>query len=697
MKLFSKTNSLKSILFLLLISLMLPVMNANAQKKPITPKDLYSIIRIDAQVISPDGKWILYTETIPDIDKNKLISKLCVIGIDGLNKTQISTNDQEGIASPCWSPKGNKISYIATVTETNSIYTCDFPNGKPNRVASFSEDISELQYSPNGELFSFTKDVKLDKTIGEKHPDFPLAKVRVYEQLPIREWDVWLDENYPHIFYMPVSGPATTARDIMPNDRFRPLNGFSWSPDSKEIAYSSKKVSGAEAARSTNSDVYLYALEGGSTTNITDGMLGYDNFPIYSPDGKYIAFRSQLRAGFESDRIRLMLFDRTTKNITELSKGLDQWVEAAVWNPSSKSVYVVATDKGCNHIFNISITGTNEYKPVGGGNYDYSNISLSSDGKTLLFGRCCITEPTELHRIAITTKEGKKNTPDTYTYGEVTRISNFNDDAISKFAPSSTEERWITTRDGKQLHCWIIYPPNFDKNQKYPLISYCQGGPQQMVSQSYGYRWNMSLFSGSGYIIVAPNRRGCPGFGQDWIDAIAHDWGGHPMEDILDATDAMSSEPFVDKDKMIAIGASAGGFTTFWLEGNHEGRFKAFLSHCGVFNFFSMYGATEELFFPDWEWGGAYWENNNKEFYLKHSPHNYINKWDAPIVISTGEKDFRVPYTQSLEAFTAAQLRGLKSKLLVYPESNHFVGKTQEFLIWYDEVFSFFDEVLNKK
>jgi dipeptidyl aminopeptidase/acylaminoacyl peptidase len=518
--------------------------------------------------------------------------------------------------------------------------------------------------------------------------------VRIYDELPIRAWDYWVDENVSHIFYMPVNGPASTAKDIMANEKFGGNYGISWSPNSQMIAYSCKKVAGTAAARSTNSDVYLYNLDGSGTANITDGMLGYDNYPKFSPDGNWITFCSQIRGGFESDRIRLMLYSVFTKNITEITTNFDNWVTEYLWSGDNKSIYFTAPEKGSYQLFKAQINTKAgkksentefEFKieQLSQGQNDISGLSLTEDGKTLVFGMQNMLRPTNICSIST-------------AGGDVTQITKLNNEIVDKFAPSSFEEKWIDTRDGQKLHCWVVYPPNFDKNKKYPMITYCQGGPQQMISQAYGYRWNMSLLSSKGYIIVAPNRRGCPGFGQDWIDGITKNWGGNAMNDLLDATDAMKKEPFVDENKLVAIGASAGGYSTFWLAGHHEGRFKAFLSHCGLFDLKSFYGSTEELFFPDWEWGGPFWEDKNKAFYEQNSPSNFVDKWDTPIIISTGEMDFRVPYTQSLQAFTAAQVKGIPSKLLVYPEQNHFVGKSQEYIIWFNEVFAFFEEHLNK-
>jgi len=669
---------------LITLTLMLTTMNMNAQKRIITPEDLYSMKRISRQTVSPDGKWVLYLETTPNIKENSMTTDIFVVSIDGKNITKIS--DVEGSKSnPVWSPKGDKISFVANNEGNSSIFTVQFPNGKPSgkpvRVATFNETVSDLAYSPDGKFFSFSKNVKIKQTPTEKYPQLPKANVRIYDALPIRHWDVWFDENVSQIFYMPVNGAANTAKNIMAGEKFGGNYGIAWSPDSREIAYSCKKVSGVDNARSTNSDVYIYTLATSKTTNITEGMLGYDKRPQYSPNGKYIAFLSQERAGFESDRIRLMFFDRATKNIFEVTRDFDNWAIEYIWSKDSRSVFFTAPIDGCYQIFNATANGITQ---ISQGEFDFSGLSLSDDGKTLVFGMCNMLQPLEVFSMDV---EGASN---------ITQITNLNEKIIAQLSPSSFEAKWINTRDGKRMHSWVIYPPNFDSTKKYPLIVFCPGGPQQMISQSYGYRWNMSLLSAKGYIIVAPNRRGCPGFGQQWVDIISRDWGGGAMNDLLDITDSMAKEKFVDENKMIAAGASAGGYSTFWLAGHHEGRYKAFLSHNGLFNLTSFYGSTEELFFVDWDFGGPYWEDKNKEFYIKHSPHTYVARWDTPIIISIGEKDFRVPYTQGLEAFTAAQILGIPSKLLVYPEMNHFIGKTQEYIIWYNEVFDFFEECLRR-
>ena len=483
-----------------------------------------------------------------------------------------------------------------------------------------------------------------------------------------------------HLFIMPVGGGE--PRDLMAGERFEtPLKPFggaeqiAWSPDASEIAYTSKKVT--DFAESTNSDVYVVNIATGAVRNITEGLPGFDRDPLYSPDGRYIAFHSMARAGHEADRNRLMLFDRQSGEVRELSATLDQWVGQTVWAPDSKALYFAAENGATVQVYRIAV-GDGSWEILTGGIYNYDGgLDITPDGKTLVYGRRNFNAPTELFA-----QPAKKD-------GRPWSLTQENTAVLAGFRSCTIEERWVESTDGKKVQTWVVYPPDFDPSKKYPLITYCQGGPQATVSQFFSYAWNFLLYASKGYVVVAPNRRGLPGFGQDWNDAISKDWGGLPMQDILVCTDVMLKEPYIDTKHVTAIGASAGGYAVFWLAGNHQGRFTSFVSHCGVFNLESMYGATEELWFTNWENGGPYWDKKVRPNYDKHSPHRYAQNWDTPILIITGENDFRVPYTQSLEAFTVAQVKGIPSKLIVYPEENHWVLHPQEQLIWFEEFFDF--------
>ncbi|MFP4369906.1 MAG: S9 family peptidase, partial [Candidatus Kapaibacterium sp.] len=465
----------------------------------------------------------------------------------------------------------------------------------------------------------------------------------------------------------------------VPLKPFGGVKEIAWAPDSKQIAYTSKKVQDPEM--STNSDIYLVNLENGKPTgrhiNITQGMEGFDKQPQYSPDGKYIAFHSQERAGFESDRIRLMLHDRKTFDNFDLTSTFDNWVSEKIWAPDSKTIYFTAGTKGTVQIFKMSVPD-GKWDVVTDGWYNYGQgMDITPDGTELIFGRQSMVHALDIWKMKLAD-------------GVISRLTDINQQIYKDLKLPEIKEKWITSTDGAKVHCWVIYPPDFHESNEYPMITYCQGGPQAMIGQRFHFRWNWYLMASKGYVVLCPNRRGVPGFGQEWNDAISMDWGGLPMDDIMAATDAMTIEKYIDRERVAAIGASAGGYAAFWLAGNHEGRYAAFLAHCGVFNLESMYGSTEELWFPNWEYGGPYWEDRKN--YEQNSPHRFARNWDTPIVISTGERDYRVPYTQSLEAFTVAQVKGIDSKLLVYPEETHFIASPQEYIIWDNEVFDFLDK-----
>ena len=647
----------------------------------VTPEFLYKLKRVNDPQISPDGKWVLFQQTTPNLEENKSNSDIYVISIHGGSAKQLTSHPAADYNAR-WHPDGESIAFLSTRDGAPQIYIMDLSGGEPRKISSMKEGVGNLAWSPDGKYFSFTSDVKLEKDVHEKYPDLPKTNVRIYDRLPIRHWDEWEDESYSHLFVMPVDGKE--PRDVMQKEKFEtPLKPFgggdeiAWSPDANEIAYSSKKV--PNPAESTNSDVYIVDLKTGKTKNISEGMPGFDRDPLYSPDGKWIAFKSMKRAGHEADRNRLMLYNRASGQITELSAKLDQWVGNLKWAPDSKSVYFSAEDKATVQIYQMQVAdGSWKILTKGWYNHD-QGLDISPDGKTIVSGKRNMNRPNEFYALSIAD-------------GVEKQITDVNGIAFKDIMPAKIEERWFTAKDGKKFQSWVILPPDFDPQKKYPMITYCQGGPQSTVSQFFSYAWNFLLMASKGYIVVAPNRRGLPGFGQEWNDAISQDWGGMPMQDILVATDEMCKEKYVDKNRVSAIGASAGGYAVFWLAGNHNKRFKAFISHCGVFNLESMHGATEELWFTSWENGGAYWDPKAKKNYDKHSPHRYAQNWDTPILIITGEKDFRVPYTQSLEAFTVAQTKGIPSKLLYYPNENHWVLHAQEQVLWFRE----FYEWLNK-
>jgi dipeptidyl aminopeptidase/acylaminoacyl peptidase len=653
------------------------------QQHAFSPNDLLSLRRISDMQLSPDDKFLLFGMKSPNLKTNTSENNLFIISIDGKVMTQITdTDDSEYNAR--WSKDGKEIYYISTELGAPQIFKYNLNTKKSKAITSVVKGVSNMELTPINDKILFTSEVKVRKDLEKIYNKYTSFNAMKFNYLPIRHWDTWEDNMASHVFYLDTkSGKITDIMEGQIHDSpLLPFGGgeeIAWSPSGNEIAYTSKKVN--NMARSTNSDIYIYDLKSKKTSNITKGMVGYDKAPLYSPDGNWIAFHSQERPGFEADKIRLMLYNRNTGEIKEMLNQLDQWIGSLVWSNDSETIYFESGVKGRVHLYSLDLENNTYKKLTNDKTNDNGGLAISNDGMKLFFGRTSITYPTDYYSLELKNKQ-------------IERVTSVNDDLLSDIKDIKIEERMIESTDGKKVHTWVLYPPDFDENKQYPMLTYCQGGPQGTISNYFSYRWNLYLMASQGYVVCAPNRRGMPGFGQEWNDQISGDWNGQAMDDILAATDNVMSEDYVDNENVGAVGASFGGYTVFWMQGNDNGRFNAFISHCGVFNLTSMYGVTEELFFPDWEFGGPYWEDDNKEFYEDQSPHNYVENWDTPMLVITGMKDFRVPYTQSLEAYTAAQLHGIDTELLVFPDENHWVLSLQNAYVWQSEFFKFLDKHL---
>jgi len=659
-------------------------------KKPIEVKDgrmsaeiLQTLGQVGDAVVSPDGKTVLYGVTYTDIALNKRNREFFTVGVDGSNKQQI-TSSPKSESNGQWLDGGKKIAFLYD----SQIWTMN-PDGKERtQLSSVEKGIEGFKFSPDGKKILFISAVKSFQTAADRYPDLDKAGGRIIDSLMYKHWDEWV-EAVPHPFLADFDSHSLTGIiDIMEGEPYesplRPFGGieqFDWSPDSKIVAYTSRKKTGKEYAQSTNSDIYFYNTETKETKNMTEGMPGYDTDPKFSPDGKYLAWLSMERDGYESDKNRLFVQNLETGKKTYLTANFDYNVDDFCWNDSSSSVYMVSCVKGTTQLFEIKVTEASmQITPITQGQHDYTFVTYSNG--RLIGLRQSMLAPNEVYAVS----------PD----GKETNISQENTDILKQITMGKVEGRWIKTTDGKDMLTWIVYPPDFNPAKKYPALLYCQGGPQDPVSQFWSVRWNLQLMAAHDYIVVAPNRRGLPGFGKAWNEEISGDYGGQNMKDYFSAIDAMAKEPFVDAIKLGCTGASYGGFSVYWIAGNHNKRFKAFWAHAGIFDLEAQYLETEEMWFVNWDLGGPFWDKSNKiaQNSYANSPQKFIDKWDTPIAISCGEKDYRILASQGMMAFNAAQLRGIPSRLLIYPDENHWILKPQNGILFQREFFRWFDQWL---
>jgi dipeptidyl aminopeptidase/acylaminoacyl peptidase len=642
----------------------------------LTPEILWKYGRIGSIVLSPDGSAVLYTVTnydLPTEDRTTCIFSVPAAGGNAVNLTP------EGGSGPQWIENGSRIAYISgsKVMVMNA-------DGTAKKEITGLQDFEILSFSPAGNMVYFTRRVKLDQTANEKY-NLPNAKVRIIDDMMYRHWNTWSDYSYSHVFVASFDGAAiSNEKDIMEGQRFDAPDApwfdegdLAWSPDGKYVAYSCKKLTGKAYTLSTNTDIYLYDVTTGTENNITEGNMGYDKVPVFSPDGSMIAYSSMEEDGYESDLERLFVYNIASGERKWVSEGWDYNVGSMQWNGAGE-IWFTSPYLGRQPVFKISLADGAVTK-VTEGDYDMGPLQLKNN--VLVAGIQSMARPTEVANVDM-------------TGGQFSMITDVNGHIYENIKMGKSEERYIKTKDGKDLQMWIIYPPDFDPSKKYPALLYCKGGPQGPLGQSWSYRWNYQMMAANGYIVVAVNRRGNSGFGSYWREQISGDYGGKNMQDYLDGIDAMAKEPFVDKDRLGAVGASYGGYSVFYLAGIHNKRFKAFVSHCGVYNTVAEYGSTEEYWYPNKDYQGAPWDKPQPPGYNKFSPNTLVDKWDTPILIITGANDFRIPYSQSLEAFNSAQLRGVPARLLFFENEYHWVTKPQNSVIWQKEFFEFLDTYL---
>jgi dipeptidyl aminopeptidase/acylaminoacyl peptidase len=639
-----------------------------------TPEIMWKFGRLGSAALSPDGSTVLYTVTLRDLKTEASLTNIFSIPATGGEAVQLTKN---GGSAPQWIDKGKSIAYV----DSEGRLAIMDPDGKMISTIKGLENFEAYSISPAGNRIYFTRRVKLDQTANEKY-NLPKAKVRIIDDLMYRHWNYWHDYSYSHIFVADFNGKSVSGeKDIMENQKFEsPVSPYfdeaeiSWSPDGKYIAYTSKRLRGKEDARSTNTDIFLYDVNTGKEVNISEGNRGFDKYPVFSPDGSKIAYQSMERDGYESDLNRLFVYETATGKRTWVTRGWSFDVESVNW-ADEQTLYFVSAYMGTSQVFKTTISGKG-VDQVTKGPHELGSLQLKGGRLTATIMSFSLAP--EVASVDINT-------------GEVKQLTSINKVIYDKIKMGKFEEKYTVTKDGKDLQMWVVFPPDYDASKKYPALLFCNGGPQSTLGPFWSYRWNLQMMAAKGYIVYAPNRRGVAGFGQEWKEQISKDYGGKNMQDYLDATDFMAKEPYIDAERMAAVGASYGGYSVFYLAGIHGGRFKAFISHCGVFNFISEYGSTEELWFNDFDYGGPYWELHES---YKFSPHLLVGNWDTPILIIVGANDFRIPYTQSLEAFTAAQLNNVPSRLLFFEDECHWVLKPQNSVIWQNEFFSWLETYL---
>lgn len=689
--------------------------NNNLPTDRLTPELLWSMGRIGSTVLSPDKTNILYTVTTYNISENRGYSAIYILNSETKETKKLTVNTSKSESDANFIENGRKIVFLcADDNGTSQLWMMNTDGSNRKCISSEKTDVNGYLFSPDEKHVVLIHDVPTETSIIKNDDDLPKATGMVINELMYKHWDRYV-RSVPHPFIANFDGSQiTNARDILDGQPYEspmcPFGGieeFAWSPDSKSLAYVMRKKTGRDYAISTDSDIFLYNLETGKTKNLCkpenykapivnatsslkhqiqyneneDYNLGYDDKPKFSPNGKYIAWTSMKHDGYESDRTRLCVFEFSTGSKTYVTETFDSGVNDFVWDDNSKELYFSGVWHGKTNLYKTNLKG--EVSKITDEVCDYTLVDVDSRQNKLLTKKQSMSMADDIFFVDI-----KKGT----SY----QLTNINESIYNKLTFGEVKERWVKTVDGKQELCWVIYPPHFDKNKKYPTLLFCEGGPQSPVSQFWSYRWNFQIMAANGYIIIAPNRRGLPGFGYEWLTQISGDYTGLCMKDYLSAIDDICKEPYVDKDRLGCVGASFGGYSVYWLAGNHDKRFKCFIAHDGIFNTQQQYLETEEMWFPNWDMGSAPWVKPGGEMQkvYSESPHLFVDKWDTPILCIHGQKDFRIEYTQAESAFNAARLRGIPAQLLLFPDENHWVLKPQNAILWQRTFFRWLDKWL---
>jgi dipeptidyl aminopeptidase/acylaminoacyl peptidase len=658
---------------------------ANSQNV-MTPELLWKLGRVSPETVSPEGN-LIYRVTYYDMDANKGESNLYSIPVNGGTETQLTKT--AGTEYNVVSAPNGKMGFLYN----GDYWEANWDGTSPRQITK-KGDITQWKFSPDARYVMYTKEVKVAYTWQDRYPALSKANAHLADDLMYRHWDTWEDGNYSHIFVASYyDGELTNDRDIMQGEPFdcplQPHGGaedFVWSGNGEGVFYACKKHSGKQYAVSTNTGIYYYSIGTGKTQLLTPDLKGYDLQPAVSPKGINLAWLSMAQEGNEADKANLMVGDPFTGKVINLTKDFDETVESFRWSNDGKKLFFISYASGTKQLFetavpdDLSKTEGKSIRQITRGVFDIDAITGES-GSHLLVTKTDMNHAAEIARVDLLS-------------GTVFPVTAVNASVYAGIGLSRIDQVWVTTTDGQKMLTWVIYPPGFDPSKKYPALLYCQGGPQTALSQFYSFRWNFQLMAANGYIIIAPCRRGMPGFGTKWNADISKDHGGQPIRDYLSATDSLSKWSVIDRSRIGCVGASYGGYSAFMLEGVHAGRFKTFISHCGIFNLKGMYNSTEELWFTNWEYDGSWWKSPQPKSYTESDPMNFIDRWITPMMIITGEKDYRIPYTQSLEAFQILQLKGIKSRLLVFPDEGHWVLKPQDALLWQQEFYRWLRETL---